>query len=117
MFKRQLISFVQLTGVFLIFLAFVLFMKAILYKSDGFTSRFEIYTSEIDKKYYVPVLPGDEILDSVTKRRVGYVTAIDVRFSEASFTLRIEAVGDATPSANALMCSGLWLERQEAKNA
>ena len=116
MFLNTVRNFISYVVISTIIVGTVLVLKALLYKNEVTPYVFTIETKEIDKKFYTKISEGSEVIDSITKRRVGEVIYAVDHFSGDVFYLEIAIGGGLPEKRHALFCDGLWFEYEVVKN-
>lgn len=89
--------------------------KTILYPEEKEAGELTVQTERMPKEYLFELSIGDSVFDTLTKRRVGEITAAESyeENGEIYFILTLEA--DFKPRSGALRTDKLWFYFKEAE--
>ena len=103
-------SFISFLLIFSVVVAIISFLKILLYKNEDKSRCFTIETHPIDKKYYLPISENDVVFDSITKRRIGRVEAVNTTVSDGDIILKLDIIGSLPSTLHSAFSSGVWFE-------
>ena len=114
--KAVIIDFFILVSLAAVILGGIYLARLILYPGFDSPQLIRLEVGPIDKIYSASLEKGDLIYDTVTKRRIGYITDIERREVGEEVYVTLTAYAERKPRASALRTPKLWFEYREAAN-
>ncbi len=103
-----LVDFLFLFGIAALICIAILFGKYILFSDFQDGGYLYILTEEIAPEYEYELSPGDELFDTVTKRKIGTVDDLKTLNKDGKICFLISSKATYTPKKGALRTKSLW---------
>ena len=113
-----LVDFLIFTFIFFTIGTVIYFGRSILFAGAGEPSEIRVTSKDIENVFLGEVTPGDELFDTLTKRRLGVIKEIrTIDTAEDKHVIEFSIDASFYPRSKSLRTKNLWFEIERIEHA